>query len=232
MASDNKNSGSTDAAPTAAPQAAVHSALSLDGSAESLKAHYADWADSYDDDLVNDYTGSRVIVDLLMDFIEQSKHVADQGLQTQPLADVGCGTGQVGEFLAEAGFASIDGMDLSAEMVEKARQRGVYRELTADVDLNQPLATDWRGHYAVTLCCGVFTLGHVVPQALEHLLGITRANGLVLTSTRAAYYEESDYQQVADQLVKSGRVTLEASVMDAPYTRDSHAHYWVYRVVS
>lgn len=216
--------------PTAAPQAAVHTALNLDGSVDSLKAHYADWANSYDDDLVDDYTGSRVMVDLLIDFIKNSKNPLDLDLYEGPLADVGCGTGQVGEYLAEAGFTAIDGMDLSEEMVEVARQRGVYRTLTADVDLNLPLASDWRAAYAVTLCCGVFTLGHVKAEALKHLVAITTAGGLVLTSTRKAYYNDSNYQAVTDQMIADGEVELEVELRDAPYTRDSHAHYWIYRV--
>lgn len=214
----------------AAPQAAVHSALNLDGDAESVKAYYASWADSYDEDLVDDYTGSRVIVDLLVDFLQHSDHPLDSDLKTQPVADVGCGTGQVGLYLSEAGFTQVDGMDLSAEMVAKASELDVYRQLTADVDLNQPLASEWQRHYAITLCCGVFTLGHVKPRALEHLVAITRAGGLVLTSTRTAYYDDSDYQLVTDQLIESGQVILEAVVRDGPYTRDSHAHYWLYRV--
>ncbi len=216
----------------AAPQAAIHSALNLDGEAESVKAYYAKWADSYDNDLVDDYTGSRVIVDLLIDFLAHSDNPEDAGLRQQPLADVGCGTGQVGAYLAEAGFGVIDGMDLSAEMVEKARERGVYRNLTADVDLNMPLAEEWRASHAVTLCCGVFTLGHVMPEALEHLVDITWPGGLVLTSARTAYYDDSDYQLVMDRLIESGRVTVEAEVRNGPYTRDSHAHYWIYRVKS
>ena len=229
---DDNNTNSDKKTPSAAPQAAVHSALNLDGSVDSLKAHYAGWAESYDDDLVDDYTGSRVIVDLLSDFIKNSKNPADRDLPQQAVADVGCGTGQVGEYLAEAGFTAIDGMDLSEEMVEIARQRGVYRELTADVDLNFPLASNWAGRYAVTLCCGVFTLGHVKPEALRHLVAITRPGGLVLTSTRTAYYVDSNYQSVTDQMIENGEVGLEVELRDAPYTRDSHAHYWIYRVNS
>lgn len=224
------NSSDTKKAPTAAPQAAVHSALNLDGSADSLKAHYANWAESYDDDLINDYTGSRVMVDLLIDFLKNSNNPADQELSHKPLADVGCGTGQVGEYLAETGFTTIDGMDLSEEMVEVARQRGVYRELTADVDLNDPLLSEWNNKYAVTLCCGVFTLGHVKPEALRHLVTITQPGGLVLTSTRTAYYIDSNYQEITDQLINESEVELEVELRDAPYTRDSHAHYWIYRV--
>jgi SAM-dependent methyltransferase len=49
-------------------------------------------------------------------------------------ADLGCGTGRTGTWLHERGVRSIDGVDLTPEMLERARARGVYdRLLEADV---------------------------------------------------------------------------------------------------
>jgi SAM-dependent methyltransferase len=44
-------------------------------------------------------------------------------------ADLGCGTGRTGAWLAARGVAEIDGVDLSPGMLEAARARGVYRSL-------------------------------------------------------------------------------------------------------
>ena len=44
-------------------------------------------------------------------------------------ADLGCGTGRTGEWLRGRGVASIDGVDLTPEMLEVARSRGVYDRL-------------------------------------------------------------------------------------------------------
>jgi SAM-dependent methyltransferase len=44
-------------------------------------------------------------------------------------ADLGCGTGRTGAWLAGHGVGEIDGVDLSPGMLEAARERGVYRSL-------------------------------------------------------------------------------------------------------
>jgi len=50
------------------------------------------------------------------------------------VADLGCGTGRTGAWLAERGVEAIDGVDLTPEMLARAGERGVYRRLVeADV---------------------------------------------------------------------------------------------------
>ncbi|MBS1843150.1 MAG: class I SAM-dependent methyltransferase [Actinobacteria bacterium] len=44
-------------------------------------------------------------------------------------ADLGCGTGRTGSWLAARGVGEIDGVDLSPGMLEAARARGVYASL-------------------------------------------------------------------------------------------------------
>lgn len=48
--------------------------------------------------------------------------------------DLACGTGRIGAWLKVRGCGEIDGVDLTPEMIERARARGLYRSLTvADV---------------------------------------------------------------------------------------------------
>ena len=44
-------------------------------------------------------------------------------------ADLGCGTGRTGAWLAENGVRVIDGVDLTPEMLDQARERQVYDSL-------------------------------------------------------------------------------------------------------
>jgi SAM-dependent methyltransferase len=45
------------------------------------------------------------------------------------VADLGCGTGRTGAWLAARGVGEVDGVDLSPGMLEAARARGVYASL-------------------------------------------------------------------------------------------------------
>jgi len=44
-------------------------------------------------------------------------------------ADLGCGTGRTGAWLRERGVQHVDGVDVTPEMLERARARGVYERL-------------------------------------------------------------------------------------------------------
>ena len=92
-------------------------------SAGEAAAVYRDWAASYDDDVFGrlGFTGSARIAELLV------AHLPDR---SAPVLDLGCGTGAVGVRLAELGVTTIDGVDLSPEMLAIAEQTGAYRTLS------------------------------------------------------------------------------------------------------
>jgi len=212
------------------PHPAVKEALNLDNDPETIKAYYADWAESYDEDLEGYYTAPRMMVGLLKEYLSKHPPELPSNKSELLIMDAGCGTGLVGDVLYKSGFRIIDGTDISEEMVGKARELGVYRSLEGDIDINEPPRPEWTGAYHAVLCCGVFTLGHVPPEALHHLVDMARPGGIVIVSTRTAYYDETRYQRVSDQIVATNRVELIKGLRDAPYTKDGNAHYWVYRV--
>ena len=48
------------------------------------------------------------------------------------ILDIGCGTRLFGRLLKNEGYETIDGIDLTPEMFEKARALGVYRSLSEE----------------------------------------------------------------------------------------------------
>ncbi len=90
----------------------------------------------------------------------------------------------------------------------------------------------WQKTFDMVLCRGVFTSGHVPPDTLLRLFEMTVKGGLVIVSTRTAYYEQMHYQDVNDQIIAQGKAALLLNLRDAPYTNDGNAHYWVYAVSS
>ncbi|MBT8114210.1 MAG: methyltransferase domain-containing protein [Arenicella sp.] len=206
----------------------ISQALQLDGSSKAIREYYAKWSETYDSDLQGDHVAPLHMVNVLVRWL--AEHRPQSELAKYRVIDVGCGTGLVGAVLKNQGFKIIDGVDLSPEMIDKARGLGIYRELTADVDINLNSHSRWRNQYDIVICCGVFTLGHVRPESLNNMLQFAKPGGLVMTSTRQAYYESTNYQQVSDAAVASGDASLVLHIENAPYTRDSDAHYWLYQI--
>jgi len=200
---------------------AIDGALHLDGDPGKVKQYYADWARTYDRDTGEaEYSGPRIAARLL------SQHLDDRDAR---ILDAGCGTGQVGVELRGLGYRDIDGFDLSTEMVELAIASGAYRRVEGGIDMMRAREDYPHSDYDALLSIGVFTLGHVPPQALQVLPDLLRDGGLLLISTRSHYYEQTDFRQCADALLASDRLSQLQVLWDAPYNHDGDAHYWVFR---
>jgi SAM-dependent methyltransferase len=207
----------------------LHSALHLDGSPGNIKKFYADWAEKYEEDTTNwQYAAPANAIKLLISLPDYPELDIDPRNRDIRIMDAGCGTGLLARLLHEYGYHNIDGFDLSAKMVDIARNLGIYGELEGNVDINQPIKESWLRRYDCTICIGVFTPGHVPPEALDQLIKLTRPGGLIIVSTRVAYYETEKYQAASDELDSRGRLKLLHSLKDATYTYDEKAHYWVY----
>ncbi|SPH23648.1 Malonyl-[acyl-carrier protein] O-methyltransferase [Defluviimonas aquaemixtae] len=156
-------------------------AYALRTPADSVR-YYRDWAASYDSDFAEamSYQSPAVIA---------AAYVALGG--QGPVLDVGAGTGLVGESLAEAGIGPVDGLDISAEMLETAAEKGVYRR-TIVGDLTRELALG-DAAYAGCVSAGTFTTGHVGPEAFDELLRVTRPGGIFAVTVHGVFYETAGF---------------------------------------
>lgn len=81
----------------------------------SVEEGYGEWAASYEASVLD-------LMDLRL--AERLKSVAWPAVRRT--VDLACGTGRMGAWLASKGVAAIDGIDLTPQMLEQARGRGVY----------------------------------------------------------------------------------------------------------
>lgn len=89
----------------------------------SAQAGYGEWARTYEDTVLD-------LMDLRL--FERVRSVPWR--QGRQVADLACGTGRIGVWLRQQGVETIDGIDLTPEMLDGARAKGVYRTLQqADV---------------------------------------------------------------------------------------------------
>ncbi|WP_273509611.1 class I SAM-dependent DNA methyltransferase [Planktotalea frisia] len=116
---------------------------------EATRALYADWAKSYDKEISeNGYATPGRCADALKSVTRDF---------TKPILDFGCGTGLSGLALSLAGFKTIDGVDLTQEMLDRAKEKQLYRSLK----LSEPDKglTINSGEYVAVAAIGVIGAG-------------------------------------------------------------------------
>ncbi|MEO0999797.1 MAG: methyltransferase domain-containing protein, partial [Pseudomonadota bacterium] len=112
------------------------------------------------------YASPRRCAEALAEFVED---------KSAPVLDIGCGTGLSGAAFRAAGFETLDGLDLSAEMLAQAEARGIYRRLT-QVTLEDPLPIP-PGAYATIAAVGVFSPSHAPAETIDRVLEILPSGG-------------------------------------------------------
>ncbi len=134
------------------------------------------------------------------------------------IMDAGCGTGLVGVALKVLGYTTIDGVDLSPEMLAIAQKTNAYQTLSA---LNFQDANDIPDNtYDAAICVGV--LGPVVGgHLIDDLVRIVQPQGIVHFAIRAKWVE-SVSQPAIERLLAAGKIALVADVR-APYMHGQDA---------
>lgn len=84
----------------------------------SVKEGYGEWSSTYEDTVLD-----------AMDLRLLARIQSVPWANVRQAADLACGTGRIGVWLRQQGVTTIDGIDLTAEMLAGARAKGVYRQL-------------------------------------------------------------------------------------------------------
>lgn len=162
-------------------------AYALDG-ADAVKRLYADWAQSYDADFAQ--ARGYQLPDAVAAALIATPH------PTGPVLDVGAGTGLVAQALRARGLgAPIDGVDLSAQMLTVAREKGLYHHLF-EADVTRPIPG--AGPYAAIVSAGTFTHGHVGPQALPALAQVAMPGAIFVLSINEGVFETKGFAAFLD----------------------------------
>ena len=104
----------------------------------SVREGYGAWQSTYEDTVVD-----------LMDLALLDRLETVRWRETMAVVDLGCGSGRTARWLASKGVTTIDGVDLTPEMLDRARAQRLHRRLEeADVRATPlPAAT-----YDVAMC--------------------------------------------------------------------------------
>lgn len=180
---------------------------------DELMAAYCEWADKYDNDLMNEmgYVAPMVTCKLLQTYLYYKDAY---------ILDAGCGTGIVGVLLHKEGYCNIEGIDYSRHMLDKAKEKDVYQALSQS-DLTQPLNIP-DDTYDAIVSVGTFTCGHVGPDAFDELARITKPGGVVCFSVREQAWEEDDYRERLREMENNGIWELQ-ELLTADYIKKEGA---------
>ena len=172
-------------------------------STEETRDLYDAWAAEYDADLIDGYGYCSPVI-AADAFTER---VTDRSSR---IIDLGCGTGLVGVELAARGFTNVDGLDISARMLDEARRKGVYVDLLeGDLTAAAGIAGIAEGTYDAMLCISSFASGHVGPEHLEGLIRTVEPGGAVVLYINGAPFKEDDYPKAFRRLEEAGVWTVE-----------------------
>jgi SAM-dependent methyltransferase len=94
----------------------------------SVEEGYGAWAANYE---------TPVLDELDLRLLERIQTVPWGRIETA--ADLACGTGRIGAWLKARGVGAIDGVDMTAEMLAQANEKGVYRQVLCGDMLHTPL---------------------------------------------------------------------------------------------
>ncbi len=143
-------------------------------SAADVAKSYDDWSERYDSEMASlGYRHPTICLAMLTRYLKKGDG---------PILDAGAGTGLLGEWMAIAGYDTVEALDISEGMLKVARSKGVYKDCRQGV-MGEKLPFDDNSFGAV-VSAGVFTTGHVGAEGLAELVRITRPGGVLVITIK------------------------------------------------
>ena len=191
----------------------LEGAYALETPEDSVR-YYGDWAHDYDRDFDENmgYVFPREVAEAFRTYATP---------EDSPVLDIGAGTGLLAEEFAGQGLV-IDAIDISAEMLDVAAAKGLYRNrLTADLTGKLEIGDQT---YGALISSGTFTHGHVGPEAFGELTRIAKPGALFCLGINPQIWDEKGFGPVFETLVADAVITAPERREVAVYEGIEHEH--------
>jgi predicted TPR repeat methyltransferase len=156
-----------------APQVGFNWVLDPNQRLDDIEAEFDESAGAYEaSSLAWDYRGAR----------DGAAFFARQATPDSRVVEMGCGSGLVGQELALRGFSQLTGCDISAGMLELARQKGVYSGGLVKTDIAATPLLD--ASVDALLCIAVLTYANNIERVFCEFDRLVRPGGVIVFSHR------------------------------------------------
>ena len=159
---------------------------------------YAKWSKTYDSEVYsNGYVKPQRCAKVLTQFSSDLK---------TPLLDYGCGTGFSGEALKTEGFTTIQGCDISKEMLALADEKSIYSVLKYfDPDKAPEIAA---GMFHAIAAIGVISVGAAPPSTFDLIIELLAPKGLFFFSFNDHALADPSFKAKVKEYTDSSRIEL------------------------
>ena len=158
-----------------------------------VKGCYDKWAGEYDDILINANLSG-------INSYAASKLAGYSKVENPVMLDVACGTGLTGQALKEAGFPMFDGIDASSEMIKKADEKEIYRNLQVGLISETYKLSYGDNTYDGVICISGIGRNHImIEHALRDFIKVIKPGGF-------AVYTVNDFSDERNFLEEHGKV--------------------------
>ena len=167
-------------------------------SSQEISEIYDNWAEDYERRILSyGYSTPAVTAGFFGRYVKP---------EDGPVLDAGAGTGITGEVLAPLGYRDLIGIDISPNMLELARTKGVYKDLRQmELGGQLDLPTD---AFAAVVSTGVFAAGHAPPGSFDELIRVTKPGGHMIFSVRTDVYVEAGFKDKQEALEREEKWQL------------------------
>ena len=163
------------------------------------KEIYDEWSATYDKSVIeHGYATPERCAAALAEIVDE---------KSEPILDFGCGTGISGMAFRDSGFTAIDGCDLSNEMLAKAEERRVYRNLWQN-ELGTELQLPY-GKYSHIAAVGVISVGAAPINVFEDLFEALPTGGSLTFSFNDHTLKDPTYIARVAEYTDTGAATVE-----------------------
>lgn len=177
---------------------------------DCAKQHFDHIASNYEGMYLRmGYPDPKYVANYAAKFVKRNKWNAHE----MKVIDFGCGTGLVGEYLAnDHGFRNIIGLDVSPSMLEECSNKGVYSELVEHT-LGNPadFPEKYKNNFDIVTCAGLINNNHMDYLLFEEMLLSVRKGGYIVFATRFSYMGKYWYDDILKDMHEGQRWTLLAT---------------------